>query len=303
MRIALRGLLGALVVVTAAWLLARQLHAISWLALATAWHETPPANIAAALGCVALSFACLGLYEVFAARRAAPGRVPARRTFAIGLVAHALSNTLGFHLITGSAFRLRAYRGFGLGAGQVASLFARVAACVALGVIVVSVPALLASPAWRAPALLALVLAVLLSAALAPRLAGAGNWPRRLLGRMRGMGPMVPVAAMEMLAMMAALFLLLPPGLQPAPASFALLFVAAMLAGIAAHAPGGIGIFEATLLTAAPAGHGSEFLAALLLYRALYNLLPFALATLAAPFVLAGPATGRGRDTAQFEGG
>ena len=44
-------------------------------------------------------------------------------------------------------------------------------------------------------------------------------------------------------------------------------------------------------------------LAALLLYRALYNLLPFALAVLAAPFVLAARARGNGGATAQFDGG
>lgn len=303
MRIAFRWLLGALVVAVAAWLLARQLHALSWSALARAWQKTPPASIAGALGCVALSFSCLGLYEVFAANRAAPGRVPTACALAIGLVAHALSNTLGFHVITGSAFRLRAYRGFGLGAGEVASVLARVAACVVLGVLLVSVLAFLASPAWRAPAMLALSLAAMFFVVVSRRLPTAGHSARRLLAQMRGMGSMLPVAAVEMLAMMAALWLLLPSALQPAPADFALLFVAGMLAGIAAHAPGGIGIFEATLLTAAPAGHASDFLAALLLYRALYNLLPFALATLAAPFVLASPTPDARRDCSQLEGG
>jgi len=303
MRIAVRWMVGALLVSVAIWLLSRQVHTLSWSALAAAWRGTPPGAIALALGCVASSFACLGLYEVFAASRAAPGRVRARDAFAIGLVAHALSNTLGFHMLTGSAFRMRAYRRHGLAPRQVGSLLAHVGACVALGVVVVALPALLAAPAWRGPTALVLAMALLSGVALSPRHGGEDGWLGRLRPRMRGLPPMLPVAAIEMLGMMAALWVLLPASLQPEPASFVLLFVGAMLAGILAHAPGGIGVFEATLLTAAPAGHESEMLAALLLYRALYNLLPFALAVLAAPFVLAARARGDGGAMAQFDGG
>lgn len=302
-RSALRWLLGALLVALTAWLLSRQVHVLSWSALAAAWRATPPSAIALALGWVTSSFACLGLYEVFAARSSAPGRVSARDAFAIGLVAHALSNTLGFHLLTGTAFRLRAYRRHGLAPREVGALLARVGAYVALGVVLVALPALLVSPAWRGPTTMVLSLALLAGVALSPRHAGENGWLVRVRLRMRGLAPMLPVAAVEMLGMMAALWVLLPAALQPAPASFALLFVAAMLAGIVAHAPGGIGVFEATLLTAAPAGHGSELLAALLLYRALYNLLPFALAVLAAPFVLAAGAPAEGDAVGQFEGG
>jgi uncharacterized membrane protein YbhN (UPF0104 family) len=47
---------------------------------------------------------------------------------------------------------------------------------------------------------------------------------------------------------------------------------------VVSHAPGGLGVFEAGM-TAILAGRGRpDLLAALLLYRLLYNLLPFALA-------------------------
>ncbi len=53
-----------------------------------------------------------------------------------------------------------------------------------------------------------------------------------------------------------------------------------MILGVVSHAPGGIGVFEASM-TAILAGRGRpDLLAALLLFRLLYNLLPFALAVL-----------------------
>jgi len=57
--------------------------------------------------------------------------------------------------------------------------------------------------------------------------------------------------------------------------------LAATLLGVLSHAPGGVGVFEAAVLTAFPAGRHAELLAALLLYRLLYNLAPFCLACVA----------------------
>lgn len=302
MRPALRWLVGAGVIAAATVLSLRQLRTVTWAALAAAWRDTPAADIFLSLACVAASFACLGAYEVFAARRAARDQVPARAAFAIGLVAHALSNTLGFHLLTGTAFRVRAYRRYALARGQVAGLLARVAACVGLGVAGVAAIAMSASiargslPAW-----------IGLGACVAGAAFVVGSrWRSPALLRMgqlaRQLGPMAPVALVEMLAMVAACWFLWPAALRPDAAHFAMLFIAAMLAGIAAHAPGGIGVFEAAMLTAAPAGQASALLAALLLFRALYNLLPFALAVLVAPSLLAGRSARAGA-AAQLEGG
>jgi uncharacterized membrane protein YbhN (UPF0104 family) len=50
---------------------------------------------------------------------------------------------------------------------------------------------------------------------------------------------------------------------------------------VVSHAPGGLGVFEATILAAAVPPARAQVLAALLAYRAVYNLLPFAFALLA----------------------
>ena len=86
------------------------------------------------------------------------------------------------------------------------------------------------------------------------------------------------IASVEMLAAVAALYVLLPADLAPAPAQFILLMVGATVLGIASHAPGGVGVFEAGVMAALPHGRAADVLVALLVFRAIYNLLPFALA-------------------------
>lgn len=71
---------------------------------------------------------------------------------------------------------------------------------------------------------------------------------------------------------MGALYVLIPHGVFPDAATFAMVFVGAMVLGIARHAPGGIGVFEATLLAATPTPGASILV---------YNLIPFGLAIIA----------------------
>ena len=70
------------------------------------------------------------------------------------------------------------------------------------------------------------------------------------------------------------------------------LLKASVALGVVSHVPGGVGVFEASV-TALLSGAGrADLLAALLLYRAIYNLLPFclSLAMLAMLAVLGGSA-------------
>jgi uncharacterized membrane protein YbhN (UPF0104 family) len=89
------------------------------------------------------------------------------------------------------------------------------------------------------------------------------------------------IGGVEMSAAIGAMYLLLPPEIAPAFADFVPVYLAALLAGIVSHAPGGLGVFEAILLGAFPAEARADVLAGLLCYRLVYNLLPFAVAALA----------------------
>ena len=61
--------------------------------------------------------------------------------------------------------------------------------------------------------------------------------------------------------------------------AFVVIFTAALSLGILSHTPGGIGVFDAAVLYAVGTqGSPSAVAAALVIYRAIYFLLPFAIA-------------------------
>jgi uncharacterized membrane protein YbhN (UPF0104 family) len=269
-----------LLVALAGGLLWRQLQGWRPDELRSALAVLSPAALAASLACTALSFACLAGYERLVTQWLAAGKVPRAVAWRVGLEAHALANTLGFHALTALALRLRSYRNYGVDAATLAKIVATIGGCVATGVVAIVLFAL-AWSAWLAGmgTIVSIVVMAMLGALVLsrPRLR---QWQRR--------SPVLAHAALllalgfvEMASAIAAFAVLLPAGALPAGPALVLLFVGAMLLGILSHSPGGLGVFEATILAAAAPSARATVLAALLAYRLLYNLLPCALALLA----------------------
>ena len=74
-----------------------------------------------------------------------------------------------------------------------------------------------------------------------------------------------------------ALYVLLPKSHGLGFMTFSALYSFAAMLGIASHAPGGLGVFEATMIDGV-GGSSEPLLASLLLFRAIYYLIPFVLA-------------------------
>ena len=276
----LRWAASALLLGGAAFLLWRQLQGLGPGQLQLALRSLPPAALACSLLATALSFACLAGYERMATQWLARDRVPRSLAWRVGLVAHALANTLGFHPVTAVALRLRSYAARGIDATTLAKIVAAIGGCVAAGVV-----ALLAvAGAWalwqsgRGLVLLCLLLA-----------GGGATLVLRLRLRSLGtrsallphLGSVLLLGLLEMSSAVAAFAVLVPAGALPDGPALLVLFVCATGLGILSHAPGGLGVFEATILAAAAPAQRAQVLAALLAYRAIYNLLPCALALLA----------------------
>ena len=83
-----------------------------------------------------------------------------------------------------------------------------------------------------------------------------------------------------MFAAVYACYSLMPATAVPDFAYFALMYIAVVLLGIASNTPGGIGVFEAGMMSALGAGGNAQILTSLLLYRFIYNLVPFAIAVI-----------------------
>jgi phosphatidylglycerol lysyltransferase len=247
----------------------------------------PAWRIAASAVAAAVSFTMLALFDVLAARTVVGDRVSAGQAAFAGAVTQGISNTLGFHAITGTALRYRIYAAAGIGAGDVARIVGVVGLGVALGFVVVITGALCWQPAithgWgRLPgALLLLMLAVLLIwLGPRPHRLAVGRWtlalPRAGVAAMQML-----IGAMEMLAAISALYVLLPAASAPPFVDFLPIYVGAVLAGIFSHSPGGLGVFETIMLASFPAQARADLLAAMLCYRLTYSLLPFVLASIA----------------------
>ena len=73
------------------------------------------------------------------------------------------------------------------------------------------------------------------------------------------------------------LYVLLPKGHGLGFLAFTALYSFAAMLGIASHAPGGLGVFEATMINGV-GGSSEQLLASLLLFRGIYYVVPFILA-------------------------
>lgn len=218
-------------------------------------------------------------------------RVPWRETVRVAFLANAFGHNLGMAALTGGALRLRGYARHGLDAAAVAQVIAMASSGFALGALV-----------WLGAALL--FEAPLAAAALHLRPSvlqgiGAGLWlalatgllalgPRPREWRWRGHAFRLPsrgvalrltaVSVLELACAGAALYVLMPDALPVGFAGFIGVYVLAIFAGLVSTVPAGLGVFEASLLLLLPGETPAAVLAAILVYRAVYYLLPLLLA-------------------------
>lgn len=270
----------------ALWLLQRYLTHLAWRDVATAWSQLPGWRIAGSAAAALLSLAMLALFDVLAARTVVGERAPATLAAFAGAVTQGISNTLGFHAITGTALRYRIYARAGLGAGDIARIVALAGAGVGLGFAVVVTAALCWQPEitrgwgrWPGAALL-LALLALLAWLARPRTLALGPLTLALPGARIASLQML-VGGVEMLAALTALYVLLPTASAPPLVDFLPIYVGAVLAGIVSHAPGGLGVFETIMLASFPPAARADLLAAILCYRLTYTALPFVLGSVA----------------------
>ncbi len=251
---------------------------------------TPPRALLSGLMLTASSYLALagfdGLGASYIGRRVAPARI-----VLISFISHAVSQNAGFATLTGGAIRYRMYSAIGLSPGDVAAVVAFCGLTFGLGASTMTALALLVEPhllsaALRLPAATLRWLGIPPAAAVLGYFAWTG-FSRRPLRLFRRSYPVphtriaalqVVVAAADLALASATLFVLLPSGGHAGYPSFVGAYVVANLLGLLAHVPGGLGVFDATILALTPGLPPESVVGALLLFRGLYNLLPLSLA-------------------------
>ena len=256
-----------------------------------AFHALTAWQIAAALGFTGASYFLLTLYDVLALRII--GRPLPYRTAALAsLTSYTLSHNLGFALLTGGSARYRIYTAAGLEPAEIVRVIAVASVTFWSGVAAMAGTALIVHPAPLQFAGLAFDPAIqrmaggLLIAALAIGIVMLGSgggaislWRWSFPRPSAGQALVQPLlAALDLAAASAALFVLVPGAPAEQFPIFFLGYALAMIAALVTHVPGGVGVFEAVMVAALPGTDQAALLAALILYRVIYYLLPLALA-------------------------
>lgn len=274
----------------ALFLLYEEFRGMSLAAIAAALRAEEIRRVLAAIACTVVSFACLASYDAFAARVAVGNRISLARALTSGAASHAVSNFLGFHAVTGVAVRYRLFSQAGLGVADTARIISLSTAALALGFAMMLALALLAEPLVNEHAhTYALPAGAALIAALAGLLLWLSGGERKLsafgftlvLPSARLAAIQMIVGAIESTAAVGVLYVLLPPDLAPPFAVFAIAMILAVLLGVAGNTPGGLGVFDATIVALVGGHHRADIVSALLVYRAIYNLLPFVVGVVA----------------------
>ncbi len=254
-----------------------------------AFAATGLGQIAAAFALSALSYAALTGYDGLALKHLRL-RVPYKLTALASFTSYAISFTLGFPLITGAAVRYWIYGPAGLSAGRVASLTAIASITFWLGMgLIVGVGFLGEAQAIGGlnhfSALANQLIGVAIIGALVAYFIWVGLRRRRakpvifnlaLPGPVLTLGQMI-LGVVDVCSAAGVLYVLLPQDNGLAFLTFCALYSFASMLGIASNAPGGLGVFEATMLRGV-GGSSESVLASLLLFRVIYYLIPFILA-------------------------
>jgi glycosyltransferase 2 family protein len=256
----------------------------------TAFSSAGRTQLWQAAGLVCLSYLLLTGYDALALKRLGL-RIPYRTTALASYTSYSVSFTLGFPLVTGGTVRYWLYAPRGIRAAEVASLTVIAGITFWLGMGIVLSALLFYTPTTIAglarttaqtmqlsgAALASIVLAYLFWVSSAPRAIQVRGWRLELPGFGVTLGQMI-LGAGDVCAAGAVLYVLLPAGHAIAYETFLAAYIFAALIGIASHAPGGLGVFEATMLVALSEIPREQVLGALLLFRIFYYLVPFMIA-------------------------
>ena len=274
----------------ALWVLYRTFQRIELADVLHNMASTPRTKLWLAAGCAAVAYLTIALYEGVAVRyvKRSLGVV---RPAITALIAFPIGHALGQMLLSASALRFRMYTPLGFSALEVGAtvLMCALPYALAFGLLVdlalvFSTDRLASVFGVPAPWLFALGLlglakdagyALLVVRRKAPiRL---GGWALNLpTSRMTALQVVVGLIDIGFVA--SILYMLLPDSARIGFLPFVAIYLTAILAGSLSHVPAGFGVLESVLLLLLPEVPPAQLLAAVLLYRVFYEVIPLVVA-------------------------
>lgn len=285
--------LSVAVIALAAFGLHHALRHVHPRAVMDALRDLSMSKIATALLFVCGSFAAIGTQEYFALRTAgAPLPFPAA-AFG-GFLAQSIGHSSGFSAVIGGGLRYRLYSKWGVRPAEVAKVQASFSGTLALAMVFQLSIAMLFHPAlfdqaitlpWDLIRGLGVVLLLIGGGALGATLrrepieAFGYHWELPPTGYVVAQ---VACSLLDLVFLAAAAYVLLPDALDVEYSRVLGIAVASLVLGVVSAVPGGLGVFESSvLLLLGPTNHlVSVTFGALVAFRALYYLLPLVLGLL-----------------------
>ena len=282
-------LVGIAAVLLSGWLLFRELNNLSWDDLKEALAAIPAHRWGLAVGCTVVAYAALAWYDRIALMHLG---VDLSWPFisAVSFTSYALSHNIGMSMFSGAMVRYRAYSTRGLTLPDVGIMTAFCSFTFGLGTVLLGGLICLTVPA---------PLEALFAASEGTvRLAGIGclaavalyfvgsvlhfrplrwrnfrlEYPRPdIVLRQLVAGPV------ELIGASGIIWCALPAELNPGFPVVLGIFLASFTAALLSHAPGGLGVLELVFLAGMPQVPKADVLAALLVFRLLYLIVPLGL--------------------------
>ena len=288
LRRGLPALVGLALFAAALFVLRRELQAVTWRELIDDVVGTPRTRLALAFLLTALNYAILTGYD-FLAVAYVRRRLSWDRIALTSFLAYAIANNVGFAMLSGASVRYRFYTRWGVSAAELSRIVFAYGTTFWLGLLLLGGASLATS---RLPAALAVPRAVAVPIGILLVVSSfayvALPVVRRTPIRIRAFELPLPtpkiaaaqllVSAIDWVLAAGVLYVLLPPdGLRFR--AFVGAFVVAQLLGLASHVPGGVGVFEGTMVLATrPFMASGAVLPALVVYRFVYYLVPLTIA-------------------------
>jgi phosphatidylglycerol lysyltransferase len=282
---------GLLLLLGALYVVQREFRGLSWSDVREALDETPALALWIAAGWTLLAYAVLTVYDRLGSVYAGHP-VSYARTSLASFCAYTLAHNIGVATVSGAAVRYRFYAAWGLSPTQIAKLVAFTSLTFALGGLAIGGFVLVVEPEmvpWFADhtprwvmqavglALWAVLLGYILLSKLLPSFTAFGH--RIDLPGFRMALAQTLLASVDVAVTAMIFFALLPHSDQLSFVKFLGVYVAAYTAGLAAHVPGGIGVFDTVMLLALqPYYSNAEIVGAILLFRLYYYIVPLFLA-------------------------
>ena len=288
--------IGLLAVVVSGWLLFRELRGLSLEAIWISLTAIPPHRYLLAAASTLVAYAALAEYDRIALLHLGVRHISWPFVSLCSFTTYALSHNIGASVFSGAMVRYRAYSTKGLSAAEVAVLVALCSFTFGLGTILLGgivltfVPELLQRLEGRVPSALtspsgARILGLVLLGFVALYVIGSILHFKPLhirtfkieYPRPDVMLRQITIAPMEILGAAGIIYFALPEAGNPGFVVVLAAFLASFSAALLSHAPGGLGVLELVFVAMMPDVPKAELVAALLVFRLFYLLIPFAI--------------------------